>query len=256
MTTALLAPAEEPGLWTPPSPGTRLVHGDGFTLVARHERASIEQVRLRERAVAAAVREARTLAAQHGARELVWWVGELSRPRDLVERLSAEGLVPYVEEPLLVSLTIDHRPPAPEGMEVRRVDDLAGYREAIVVDAEAWDMPEHALAGRLESAAASWRSHQASGRVDTFVAHVLGRPAGFGRLVATDRAGVLMGGSVVPWARGRGAYRALVRARWDASAARGVPRLVTSAGVMSRPVLEGLGFVRIGEVRLLRDPLA
>ena len=256
MSESLLAPAEEPGLWTPLSPGTRLVRGGGFTLVARHERATVERVRLAPRGVAPAVAEARSLARAHGVRDVVWWVGVLSRPAGLGEMLLAEGLVPYVEEPRLVVLTIDRPPPAPGGVEVRPVADLAAYREAIAVDWEAWDMPEHALAQRLASSAETWESQRASRRVEHHLAYIDGRPAGFSRLVATDAAGVLMGGAVVPWARGRGAYRALVHARWLASVSRGAPRLVTSAGAMSTPVLERLGFVSIGEVLLLRDPLA
>ena len=253
MDAALLAPAEEPGLWTPPSPGTHVVAGAGFSLIARHERATVEGVRLQEAAVGAAVAEARALARTRGVTEVVWWVGELSRPAGLAERLLAEGLVPYADEPLLVTLTVDRPPPAPAGVEVSRVSDLDAYREAIEVDWDAWDMPEDARARRRAAAAAAWEVQEASGCIEHHVARIEGRAAGFSRLVATGAAGVLMGGAVAPRARGRGAYRALVRARWEASAARGTPRLVTAAGAMSAPVLERLGFERIGEVRLLVD---
>jgi len=153
------------------------------------------------------------------------------------------GLIPYVEEPLLISLTIDRPPPAVPEVDVRRVADMETYREALEVDWDAWGMPREA-----------WESQEASGVIEHHLARLGGRPAGFGRLVATGAAGVLMGGSVAPWARGRGVYRALVRARWEATVARGTPRLVTSAGAMSAPVLVRLDFARIGEVRLLRDP--
>src|SRR2546428_212566 len=65
----------------------------------------------------------------------------------------------------------------------------------------------------------------------------------------------LMGGAVLPEARGRGVYRALVRARWDHAVARGTPLLVVQAGPMSAPVLDGLGFQRHGEIRLYADRL-
>jgi hypothetical protein len=45
----------------------------------------------------------------------------------------------------------------------------------------------------------------------------------------------------------------LVRARWDAAQARGVALLVVHAGKMSLPILERLGFKRIGSVRVLVD---
>ena len=56
--------------------------------------------------------------------------------------------------------------------------------------------------------------------------------------------------------RGRGAYRALVRARWDVAVERGTPALTVSAGAMSRPILERLGFVTVGFAHGLSDTLA
>ena len=65
----------------------------------------------------------------------------------------------------------------------------------------------------------------------------------------------LMGGAVLPEARGHGVYRALVHARWQYAAARGTPLLVVQAGAMSAPVLDGLGFERHGEIHLFTDRL-
>ena len=52
---------------------------------------------------------------------------------------------------------------------------------------------------------------------------------------------------------GLGAYRALVRARWEAAAARGTPVLTVGAGAMSRPILERLGFSIVGWADNLLD---
>jgi hypothetical protein len=251
---SLLGPAEEPGLWTPLSPGMRIVAGSGFSVIVRHERATVERVRLEDRQVAAAAAQARSLARAEAATELVWWIGELSRPAVLEERLMAEGLVPYAEDPRLVTLTIDRPPPAPGGVEVLRVGDLGAYRDAVEVGWDAWGMPESERDRRRAADAARWEHDEATGMIEYHLARVDGRPAGFSRLVVTEVAGLLMGGAVAPWARGRGAYRALVHARWEAAVDRGTPRLVTAAGAMSTPVLERLGFARIGAVRLLRDP--
>ena len=60
---------------------------------------------------------------------------------------------------------------------------------------------------------------------------------------------------MLPEARGRGAYRALVRARWEHAAERGTPLLVVQAGAMSGPVLTRLGFETHGELGLLVDRL-
>jgi hypothetical protein len=60
---------------------------------------------------------------------------------------------------------------------------------------------------------------------------------------------------VLERARGRGAYRALVRARWDDAAERGTPALIVHAGRMSRPILERLGFQAVAEIDVLEDAL-
>ena len=64
---------------------------------------------------------------------------------------------------------------------------------------------------------------------------------------------LLYGGATLPRARGRGAYRALLRARWDEAVARGTPALITQGGSMSRPILERLGFEPVGHVHMLLD---
>ena len=80
-----------------------------------------------------------------------------------------------------------------------------------------------------------------------------------GELVCTGTASptehglLLYGGATAERARGRGAYRALIRARWDEAVALGTPALITQGGSMSRPILERLGFERVGEVHMLLD---
>ncbi|HKD34638.1 MAG TPA: hypothetical protein VKB73_14430, partial [Gaiellaceae bacterium] len=69
----------------------------------------------------------------------------------------------------------------------------------------------------------------------------------------TEYGFLLYGGATVPRARGRGAYRALNRARWDDAVAHGTPALITQGGSMSRTILERLGFERVGEVHMLLD---
>jgi hypothetical protein len=67
---------------------------------------------------------------------------------------------------------------------------------------------------------------------------------------------LLNGGSTLERARGRGAYRALVGARWADAAAEGRPVLVTQAGAMSRPILARLGFREVCDIRILLDRAA
>ena len=74
-----------------------------------------------------------------------------------------------------------------------------------------------------------------------------------GTAAATEHGLLLYGGATAERARGRGAYRALIRARWDEAVALGTPALITQGGSMSRPILERLGFERVGEVHMLLD---
>jgi GNAT superfamily N-acetyltransferase len=66
----------------------------------------------------------------------------------------------------------------------------------------------------------------------------------------------LAGGATRPDRRGRGAYRALVRARWDAAVEQGIPALTVGAGAMSRPILERLGFSIVGWTDRLVDEVS
>ena len=64
----------------------------------------------------------------------------------------------------------------------------------------------------------------------------------------------LAGGVTLPSFRGRGIYRALVRARWDDAVRLGAGALVVNANVdTSYPILERLGFRAVGRIRLLAD---
>ena len=82
-----------------------------------------------------------------------------------------------------------------------------------------------------------------------------GGSSGSGAASSLDSGIALMGGAVLPEARGRGVYRTLVRARWEHAVRRGTPLLVVQAGPMSEPILTGLGFESHGELRLYVDRL-
>ena len=102
----------------------------------------------------------------------------------------------------------------------------------------------------------SWAALADSDVSKHYLAFLDSEAVGFGRAVFRPAAALLMGGAVLPHARGRGVYVSLVHARWEAAVERGVPRLLVGAGTMSAPILARLGFKRIGEIRLLRDVLS
>jgi GNAT superfamily N-acetyltransferase len=100
-----------------------------------------------------------------------------------------------------------------------------------------------------------WPFQFRDGGIQTFVALVDGELVAFAGARFGRTAVYLAGGGTLPEHRGRGAYTALVRARWDAAVERGTPVLTVGAGDMSRPILERLGFSIVGWEDCLLDPL-
>lgn len=252
MDATLLELSEEAGLWLPPDPQGETILGDGWCLITWGRHAAVERIRLGD--VEAAVAEVRELARERGIGEVTWWVGELTTPAGLAENLLALGLEPDPDQPHLTSLTIAARPAGEASVEVRRVETFDDYLRALELDWEVWNVPAEDREERRAAAPARWDS-LADGRVSHYLAYLDGEAAGFGRVAFTPVAGLLLGGAVLPHARGRGAYTALVHARWDEAVERGTPRLIVGAGAMSAPILERLGFERIGAIRVLRDQI-
>ncbi len=255
MREALLEYAEEPGLWIPLAPPSEVIEADGYAVVTSLYSASVERVRLGANEVERAVAETRAMAASRGWRYVTWWLGELTEPAGLAEQLLELGLAPDADESEMTSYAIERRPNGEASVEVRRAETAEEYLTALELDWDVWNMPEEKRIGYRPIQLAAWERLEATGRMGIYVAFVGGSPAGFGRAVFAPEAGILMGGSTLPSARGQGVYTSLVHARWDATVARGVPRLAVSAGHMSAPILERLGFEALGKVVLLRDTL-
>src|SRR5262245_66570932 len=91
-------------------------------------------------------------------------------------------------------------------------------------------------------------------REQSFLALLDCEPVAAGTLALTEAGPALLtGGATLPEARGRGCYRALVRARWDEAVRLGASGLAVGAGKMSRPILEELGFRAVGDIHVLED---
>jgi GNAT superfamily N-acetyltransferase len=254
MEHTLLELAEEPGLWLPPEPSRDVVRADGYYVVVYGRSVWVHRIRLAPEEVERAVEDVRALLRERRLDEVSWWVGERSTPADLAERLEALGLEP--DDPArMTTLTIASRPRGEATVEVRRVETLEDYLTALEIDWEAFDVPAEERAERRVAARLAWPLIVADGRSSVYLAYLDGKPVGFGRAVFAPWAALLLGGATLPEARGRGVYASLVHARWEEAVARGVPRIVVSAGPMSAPILERLGFERLGGVRLLRDRL-
>jgi GNAT superfamily N-acetyltransferase len=173
-----------------------------------------------------------------------WEVGSSATPPDLVERLHALGVVDDQPDPLAIGMVLTEEPaePPPAGVEVRRARTRDELLEAGRIAAVAFGMP-----GEVPE------PEEPTPGLETYIAYVDGRPVARGTAAFSEHGATLFGGATLPEARGRGAYRALVAARWEDAVARGTPVLVTQAGRMSRPILERLGFRGVCEIRILLD---
>src|SRR6478752_9267086 len=110
MREAWLEYAEEPGLWIPLAPPSEVIECDGYALVTSMRTASVERVRLAEHEVERAVSEVRAWALGRGYVYVTWWLGELTTPPGLTERLLELGLAPDADEAEMTSYVIERRP--------------------------------------------------------------------------------------------------------------------------------------------------
>jgi len=242
-----------------PPPLKRVVT-DGYVLWlgAVPSLTSVSRLRLAPEDVAETLTRVRELVAEHGHRNATWWVGSSATPADLVDRLVAHGPLPDdrpgYEAHATAMATVTAPPPAPAGIVARRVETWEEYEASIGVTAAGFGMPETELEEWRAVARERWDAEQAGHAVRTYLAWLGADPVAVGRMLPGPCAGFLIGGTTVPAARGRGAYRALVRARWEDAVAAGTPALVTQAGKTSRPILERLGFEPVAEIEVLLDP--
>jgi hypothetical protein len=174
-----------------------------------------------------------------------WEIGTHATPDDLVDRLLALGLVDDEPTPLAVGMVLTQPPTQPPpDVEVRQAVTRAEHLAAARIAAIAFGGPVPTeLPGDPEPDPDNV----------VYLAYVDGEPVARGSASFSEHAVALFGGSTLPEARGRGAYRALVAARWQDAVGRGTPALVTQASPMSRPILEQLGFRELCEIRILLD---
>lgn len=186
----------------------------------------------------------------------VWWLGPSTEPANALALLEARGFgEPEDGGPLVHSMALTREPPAPPaGVEVRRVatfDDFVASRQ---LQWEAFAVAENRREEQRLHLRTEFDEAQANDVPVGFLALLDGRPAATALAIPSDRGVFLIAGCTVPEARGRGLYRALVRARWDFAAARGTPALVTEAMPdTSYPILLRLGFVEVCTVRRLEE---
>jgi hypothetical protein len=204
--------------------------------------------------VPAAVEEVRAAARSRGVPAVTWWVGPEVEPPDLGVTLQSLGLV-HEKDPRVAAMVLLEEPRAMgEDVLARRVESVDELREATEVALDAFgssDEERRAFRADLED-----RWEREGVHTTTFAAYLDGEMVGSARSAYLEGAVLLIGGAVLPPARGRGAYRALVRARWADAVERGSPALIVHAGSMSRPILERLGFQTLCELEVLEDRIS
>jgi hypothetical protein len=240
--------AEAAAPFMEPAAGRRLRVTPALALFAEfgHTWTSVERIRLHEEDVAAAIAEVDDFMHESGTPRASWWLTERSTPAE--DAFLAAGLQRVEDDYLHAAMILTTEPPAVEGVEVRAVQTLEEFVESRRLALDAFANP-HQRDPSDEEFAAEWEH-----LVDPiFAAWLDGRMASVGRAIYTRMGGYLMGGATAAWARGRGAYRAVVRARWDEAVRRGTPALAVGAGPMSRPILERLGFEQVLQFRRLES---
>jgi GNAT superfamily N-acetyltransferase len=204
------------------------------------------------------VEEARSLLATHGKGQGAWIVAEAAAPIGLADELRSGGMVVPSHESSLEPRTaamvaISPPDPGPSDVDVQPVRSFEEYRLARRVRDEAFDFGEDDRGAFEAKERLLWEIEAGGGASRSFVARIDGEVVGYGGAMTGTNAVCLSGGSTRADMRGRGVYRALVRARWDAAVERGTPALTVDAGRMSRPILDRLGFTTVGWIDCLLD---
>ena len=241
--------AEYPNSFGPLSPGAERVETERYTLclgvgstwnTVQRQRFPLDQLD-------AVIDEVRAHLRERGRTQTQWEVGSKA-PAGLVDALLERGIVR--DDPgYAVALVLAEEPPAPDGLVARRIETFEEYAAANAVQWEAFESPTSEIAEGQASLEQRYRD-----AVNLMHGVWLdGELVCVGTATPSEHGLLLYGGATLARARGRGAYRALIRARWDDAVALGTPALITQGGPMSRPILERLGFERVGEVHMLLD---
>jgi hypothetical protein len=243
--------AEYPNSFGPLGPKDERIETDRYTLCMGSglKWNTVQRQRFAAEDLDEVLEEVRSLLRERGRTTTQWEVGSSAEPDDLVDRLLARGLV-NDRDPYAVALVLTTAPPPPTpGLVARRVETLEEYAAANAVQWNAFEAPEDDIAEARAGLEERWNE-----RVSIMHAAWLdGEIVSAGTAAQTEHGLLLYGGATAAHARGRGAYRALLSARWDEAVTLGVPALITQGGSMSRPILERLGFEPVGHVHMLLD---
>jgi hypothetical protein len=186
--------------------------------------------------------------AEAADREFEWKTYAHDRPADLGERLRAAGFVPEPPETLMVGavdevIAATEGARLPAGVTLETVTDAAGVDRVADVHEQAFGTSAERLRARMLDQIA-----ERGDAVSIVLATAGDEPVCAARMEfypGTDFAGLWGGGTVEHW-RGKGIYRALVAHRARVARDAGYGYLQVDASDQSRPILERLGFAKLG----------
>jgi GNAT superfamily N-acetyltransferase len=217
--------------------------------------------RLDESEVEQVVDEIRRFLRDEAQRErAVWFVPDTTLPSGLSKRLRGLGMTPNEGPPSeprgAAMVATAPPPPGPPDVITRRTESFEEFLDARVMTVEAFGLDERTRQALVAPARRLWEVESDDGSAGTFIALIEDEIVASARVQFGRTAAFMAGGGTRPDRRGRGVYRALVRARWDAAVERGTPVLTVGAGDQSRPILERLGFAIVGWYDCLADRLS
>jgi hypothetical protein len=183
----------------------------------------------------------------------LWWTGETCTPPDLLERLSARGVVSDVEPMPGMALELAALPPAsatpaPAGLTIEPVIDAASLAAFAEPVGACFGFPPEALA----SIVAAFADFAASGVEDElhhWVGYAGGRPVAAASILLRGGVAGLYNVACVEEARGRGFGTALSVAALRGAAGAGAPLAILHASPSGLPIYERLGFRALTTVR-------
>ncbi len=238
--------AENPNTHTPLGPSHERIVTDRYVLwMGRMESSNVAQrFAMRDDEIDEVIEEVRGLLRARGRKVCAWEIGSHATPSDLAEQLLARGFTDDAHTPLAIGMALTEAPAAaPDGVEVKIVETDEEFLESERIAQIAFE----------EDVQTELKTYTPDPANPIYIAIVDGAIVARASASHGEHGVTLFGGATLPEARGRGAYRALVAARWRDAIERGTPLVVTQAGTMSRPILARLGFREVGTVRALND---
>ena len=175
-----------------------------------------------------------------------WYVTPWTQPANFGERLGARGFSSTRLRAMGAGtqLQID----VPAGVDVTEVTDASALHEFLDVTSRGWNIRKDEYAALLASHETALTEEPRVAHL--FIARIAGEAVGTAALFVRGDYGYFVGGQVLASARGKGAYKALARARLRFLRDRGIDYAVTHASEeTAAPLLERMGFETLYQTR-------